>query len=70
MTSVRSKTIELNEADFDTLIRGALSTRGIKIAEKEIIVWKWHKEMSVRQLQVLRQLIDSAINDFIKGDHK
>ena len=62
--SARIKTIELNERDFDNLIRGTHSR--LIIIDEQRINWQWHKEMTIRQLQVLRQLIDSAINDFTR----
>ncbi len=70
MTTVRAKTIELNESDFDNLIRGVITRVVVtddSVRPPQGIMWQWHKEMTIRQLQVLRQLIDSAINDFHKA---
>jgi hypothetical protein len=73
MTTIRSKTIELNESDFDRLIRGATSR--IVVTDETSrppkgVMWQWHKEITIRQLQILRQLIDSAINDFHRAERE
>ena len=60
-----SRVIELNTIDFNSIIRGEKS-RSVLIESKASISFQWHAEIKIKDLRIMRHLIDVAINEQLK----